>query len=410
MQTNKAAISWALYDWANSIFAVTILTGLFPVFFKQYWAAHVSATTSTLYLGTATAIASVVVMIIAPLLGTIADRSHAQKTYLIIFALFGALLTATLYFVPEKGAFIALFIYILSVIGFYAANIFYDALLVSVAADDERHRISALGFALGYLGSGLLFSVFVLMTLKPDWFGLSSASLAIRYAFIITALWWIVFSIPLIRFVKQQSSQHDALFITTWQSLKHTASAILQDKRIFWFLLAYWLYIDGVATIIRMSVDFGLAIGLPSDSLIVAILIVQFVGFPATIVFGQIGHRYGAKTGLWLGLCTYVIATILAVFMQETWHFYALAVVIGLVQGGVQSLSRSLFSRLIPANKSAQYFGFYNIMGKSAALLGPLMIGIFAATTDNSRIGLLSVIVLFLAGMYCLRKVNITQH
>lgn len=409
MQTKKAAISWALYDWANSIFAVTILTGLFPVFFKQFWALQYSATTSTFYLGTATAIASLFIMILAPIMGTLADRNHSQKRYLVLFAFAGALLTILLALIPKGEAFYALSIYVLAVIGFYAANIFYDALLVSVAADKQRHQVSALGFALGYFGSGLMFSVFVLMTLYPHWFGLQSAAQAIRYAFVLTGLWWILFSLPLILFVKQQKNNY-VLQASTFASLKITALEILADKRLFWFLLAYWLYIDGVATIIRMSVDFGLAIGLPSDSLIVAILIVQFVGFPATLIFGQIGAKYGAKRGLWIGISVYLIATILAVFMRETWHFYTLAVVIGLVQGGVQSLSRSLFSRLIPDNKSAQYFGFYNIMGKSAALIGPLLIGVMATTTDSSRIGLLSVITLFLAGMYCLRKVNITQH
>ncbi|MFK7893371.1 MAG: MFS transporter [Granulosicoccus sp.] len=400
--------SWAFYDWANSAFATTVMAGFFPLFFKQYWSADTPATTSTFWLGLGNSGASFLILLLAPVLGAIADSGGTHKRLLGGFALLGIVATAGFFLVGQGAWQWAIMLYVIAIIGFSGANVFYDAMLPTLTGPDDFHRLSALGYALGYLGGGLLFLVNVGMTLKPEFFGISDATEAVRLSFLSVAVWWFVFMLPLLLGVREQPASSSGKITISQQMSKllGTLREISQHRNLWMFLIAYWLYIDGVATIIRMAVDYGIAIGLPSNSLILALLLVQFIGFPATLVFGRIGQRYGAKTGLWIGLWAYVMATVCAAFMTKVLHFYALAVALGLVQGGVQSLSRSLFSQLIPPGKNGEYFGFLNMLGKAAAVLGPLLVGVVAAGTGNSRIGLLSILLLFLSGMWFLRKVD----
>lgn len=409
---NRSQLSWAFYDWANSAFATTVMAGFFPLFFKQFWSQGSSATESTFWLGLGNSLASLIIVLLAPLLGAIADSGGLHKRLLGSFALLGALATSGFFLVGAGEWPWAIALYIIGIIGFSGANVFYDSMLPVLASPEERHRLSALGYSLGYLGGGLLFLINVAMTLKPAWFGLADASEAVRFAFLTVSIWWIMFSIPILFFSSDSGTRPVGRVDVgaSLRSLLQTIRSVRAHRNVWMFLLAYWLYIDGVATIIRMAVDYGMAIGLPSNSLIVALLVVQFVGFPATLVFGRIGQRYGAKRGLWIGLWTYVIATALAGFMSTVVQFYALAIVLGLVQGGVQSLSRSLFSQLIPPSRNGEFFGFLNMMGKAAAVVGPLMVGVVAATTGNSRIGLLSILLLFFLGMWFLRKVEEPLH
>ena len=409
--TKKSQLSWAFYDWANSAFATTVIAGFFPLFFKQYWSAGVEATTSTFWLGLGNSAASFLILLMAPILGAIADSSGTHKRLLAFFAFLGIIATAGFFFIGQGEWNFAISLYVIAIIGFSGANVFYDALLPSLTTREDLHRLSALGYSMGYLGGGLLFLINVAMTLKPHWFGLADATAAVRFSFLSVAIWWFVFTLPILLGVRSQAptSTNGIQLGNEFSKLWDTLKSIRNHKNLWTFLLAYWLYIDGVATIIRMAVDYGMAIGLPSNSLIIALLLVQFIGFPATLVFGRIGHRYGAKTGLWIGLWAYALATVAASFMSSVTQFYALAVVLGLVQGGVQSLSRSLFSQLIPPGKDGEYFGFLNMLGKAAAVLGPLLVGVVAATTNNSRIGLLSILLLFLSGMWFLRKVEEPQ-
>jgi len=410
MKDNKkrSQLSWAFYDWANSAFATTVMAGFFPLFFKQYWSAGTDSTVSTFWLGLGNSGASLIILIMAPILGALADSGGLHKRLLAVFALFGIVATAGFFLVSQGAWPWAISLYIVAVIGFSGANVFYDAMLPSLTTPADLHRLSAQGYALGYLGGGLLFLINVTMTLKPAWFGLADAAAAVRFSFLSVALWWFVFTLPLLLGVQRQkaTSTTGIRLGREFSKLWNTLRDIRRHQNLWFFLIAYWLYIDGVATIIRMAVDYGMAIGLPANSLIVALLLVQFIGFPATLVFGRIGERYGAKRGLWIGLWAYVIATACAGFMSTTTQFYALAVVLGLVQGGVQSLSRSLFGQLIPADKSGEYFGFLNMLGKAAAVIGPVMVGVVAATTGNSRLGLLSILVLFVGGMLFLRLVD----
>ena len=409
---NRSQFSWALYDWANSAFATTVIAGFFPLFFKQYWSGEAAATDSTFWLGAGNSAASLLIVLAAPLLGALADTGGLHKRLLGGFALLGILCTAGLYLVGQGDWPWAIALYIVAILGFSGANVFYDAMLPALAPSAERHGLSALGYALGYLGGGLLFLINVAMTLKPELFGLADATAAVRVSFLSVALWWAVFTLPLLLGVQPAlpSAPGGTSIALSFARLRNTLRDIRGHRNLWLFLLAYWLYIDGVATIIRMAVDYGLAIGLPSNSLITALLIVQFVGFPATLVFGRLGERRGAKFGLWIGLWVYVVATVCATFMSSTGEFYALAVALGLVQGGVQSLSRSLFSRLIPPERDGEFFGFLNMLGKAAAVIGPLMVGVVAATTDSSRLGLLSIVILFGLGMLVLRHVEEPGH
>jgi len=409
--TTRPEWAWALYDWANSAFATTVIAGFFPIFFKRFWSDGVDATTSTFWLGFGNSTASLLVFLFAPILGAVSDLKQNHIRFLSLFGLFGIACTLALSAIGQGQWPIAIFVYALAILGFSGANIFYDALLPRVTPKDQQHRVSALGFAMGYLGGGVLFLINVAMTLKPSWFGLADATEAVKWSFATVAIWWLVFMLPIMRLkvapVNLSSETTKTLsFADAYKGPLRTLKKIRGNKNLWWFLLAYWFYIDGLATIIRMAVDFGLSIGLPSNSLIIALLIVQFVGFPATLVFGKIAKRYGAKTGLWIGLITYLVATSCAAFMSTTAEFYALAVALGLVQGGVQSLSRSIFSQLIPAEQSGEYFGFLNMLGKSAAIIGPILVGVVNVTTGNPRIGLLSIILLFIIGMLFLSKVK----
>lgn len=410
--------SWALYDWANSAYATTVMAGFFPLFFKQYWSADTPVTTSTFYLGLGNSLASLLIVIAAPLLGALADQGSLRKRMLASLASVGMLACVGFFFVGQGMWPAAIILYVIGIIGFSGANVFYDAMLVLVSPAERRHRDSAFGFAMGYLGGGLLFLVNVVMTLKPALFGLADAAEAVKWSFLSVGIWWAIFTIPILLFVREQDEDTTdkqrpplpALTRSAFASVWATLKSIRQHRNAWLFLLAYWLYIDGVATIIRMAVDYGLSIGLPANTLITALLMVQFIGFPATIFAGRIAERIGARRGLWIALWVYVIATGCAVFMTSSVEFYILAIALGLVQGAVQSLSRSLFSHLIPVEKSGEYFGFMNMMGKAAAVVGPIMVGYVAFLTNDSRLGLLSILILFFAGMWMLRLVDEPEH
>ena len=399
-----------MYDWANSAFATTVMAGFFPLFFKQYWAGELAAGESTFLLGNANALASILVVVLAPVLGSIADRGGAKKRFLMFFAIMGVVMTGALYMVAQGEWGMALVVYILAVLGFSGSVVFYDALLVEVAEDRELDMVSAIGFSFGYLGGGLLFAFDVFMTLYPQTFGLDDTAHAVRLSFLSVAVWWGLFSIPVMLFVKERKI-YGAVGMTSaisggFKQLWETFRQIRKLRVTFLFLMAYWLYIDGVDTVVRMAVDYGLSLGFDSNHLMVALLLTQFVGFPAAIVFGRIGERRGARQGIMIAIFVYFMVIVWAYQMQQVWEFYTLAVVIGLVQGGIQALSRSFYARMIPRTKSGEFFGFYNMMGKFAAVLGPLMMGWVALTTESPRLSILSVLVLFIAGATLLALVD----
>ena len=408
----REVFAWAFYDWANSAFATVVIAGFFPIFFKEFWSIDVQATESTFRLGVANSIASLVVLILAPILGAIADQGALKKRFLLIFAALGILATASLGGVGQGLWLSAAIIYVMATIGFSGANVLYDALLVDVAPRNKFDTVSGLGFSLGYLGGGLLFALCVTISLKPQWFGLTNSTQAVQVSFYITAIWWAVFSLPLFKYVHEDRSERHGFT----ESIKKGVNQLVQTfrdirkyKPIVVFLIAYWLYIDGLDTIVRMAVDYGLSLGFTSSDLITALLLVQFIGFPSALAFGWLGERIGPKRGILIGLSVYIGITIWAYFISETWEFYGIAIAIGVVQGGVQALSRSLYARLIPPDSAAEFFGFYNFLGKFAAVIGPVMMGWVAVATGSTRISILSILVLFVAGGLVLVKVEVTN-
>ena len=414
MKENKRAVwSWAFYDWGNSAYSTTVMAGFFPLFFKEYWADPNNPNQSTFYLGIANSIASIVVASLAPLLGSIADQGSAKKKFLTLFAFLGVIMTGGLWMVSQGNWQMAVVFYVMATIGFASGNVFYDSLLPGLASEERVDVVSSLGFGLGYLGGGLLFLVNVFMYLKPEIFGIPDGATAIKLSFLSVAVWWAVFTIPLILFVPEPKN-YDSVNINNaiqmgWIQLIQTFKEIRNMKVVGTFLLAYFFYIDGVDTIIKMAVDYGMSLNFSGESLIIALLIVQFVAFPAALIYGRLGAKIGAKTAIMIGIIAYSVITFLGYFITKAWHFYVLAILIGLFQGGIQALSRSLYTRIIPAEKSAEFFGFYNMLGKYAAIIGPALMGTISLVTGSARLGILSILLLFILGAFLLNKVDLDE-
>lgn len=405
----RRLVAWALYDWGNSAFAVTVMTAFFPVFFKQYWSAQLPATESTFYLGLANSASSLAIVVLAPILGAIADRAGARKRFLLFFALLGIAATVGLYFVQQGQWQFAMALYAAAALGFAGANVFYDALLPALVSERRLDWASALGYGLGYLGSGLLFGFCVWMTAQPQLFGLADASAAVRLSFLLVAGWWLVFSLPLLLWVREPAASADGRnrLAAGFEQLRETFRHVRQLRVLGLFLLAYWLYIDGVDTVVRMATDYGLSLGFQVSDLMLAVLMTQFIGFPSALLFGYLAQRIGAKRGILICIAVYVGVIVWARGMQSVGEFYWLAAAVGLVQGGIQALSRSLYARLIPRDKTAEFFGFYNMLGKFAAVLGPTLMGVVAVVSGDSRLALLSTVVLFILGAILLLRVDV---
>jgi len=410
MGIRRAELGWAFYDWANSAFATTVMAGFFPVFFKQYWASGLSVADSSFQLGLGNSLASLIVVGAAPLIGAVADRGGLKLRLLLLFTVLGVAMTGGLYLVAQGNWVMALLLYVLAQLGFSAGLVCYDALLLAVAPPSRWDFTSALGYGLGYLGGGLLFAGNVLMVSNPGWFGLAGPGEAVRVAFLTVAAWWAVFSVPVFLFVREpqapRSNGRGPTIRAAFGQVLETFRHIRAVRPAFLFLIAYWLYIDGVDTVVRMAVDYGLSLGFAAEGLMTALLITQLVGFPAALAFGRLGERYGPKFGIGLAILVYLLTIAWASQMSSENEFYALAVVIGLVQGGIQSLSRSLFARLIPVDRAGEFFGFYNMLGKFAAVIGPALMGWVGVVSGSPRIAILSVGVLFVLGALLLRLVD----
>jgi len=399
----RPVVGWALYDWANSAFATTVMAGFFPVFFKQYWNAGIPATESTFRLGVTSGLASLVIALLAPVLGAVADRGGARVRLLMICTVFGSVATLALALVPQGQWLLAAGLFLAASLGFWGGIVFNDSLLLHVAEPAEYDLVSGFGYALGYLGGGLLFAVNVLMTLEPQWFGLPDAAAAVRWSFVSVGAWWLLFALPCALWVRERREDRARPSVgqavrAGLRELGATLREIARYRPLLWFLAAYILYIDGVNTIIKMAVDYGLSLGFDQSHLVRALLLTQFVAFPAALGFGWLGGRIGARKGIFLALAVYLAATCYAYFLSQPRDFYLLALVVGLVQGGIQSLSRSYYGRLVPEGKSSEFFGFYNMMGKASAIVGPALVGVVAALTGDSRLSILSIVLLFVAG------------
>ncbi len=427
---NKSVWGWILYDWANSVYATVVLAGFFPIFFKSFWNAGVDVNTSTARLGFCNSLAAFIIALLAPFWGAVADQFGVRKKTLLALAFQGALLTVALYWVPKGQWLLASVLYILGNLGFTGSVVFYDALLPFVTQPRNYAKISSWGYAFGYLGGGVLFALNVAMTLQPEYFGLANAAHAVRISFVTVGIWWAGFSIFTWLWVQEPGKTSESrLFLTALHAaMSNTISAfktVRKNRVVFWFLIAYWLYIDGVNTIVHMSVDYGLSIGLSTNHLITALLITQFVGFPSALGFSRLSRYFPEKNCIMAAIVVYSAVTVWAMMMKSAAEFYVMAITIGLVQGGIQALSRSLFSKFVPQPQSAQYFGIYNLVGKFAAWLGPWLIAVTNLSVkkvltiqnlvvfDNreieqlaSRAGIVSLFLLFGMGAFFLMRVR----
>jgi len=405
----KQVITWALYDWANSAFALSVLAVLFPLVLGNHWGVDDGGVSATIRLGWITFSASVVVFLIAPVLGTIADTGGYRKRFLLLFAITGAVATAGLGFVGQGDWPLALGLYLIASVGFYSSVVFYDSLLIDVTEPRNYSFVSTLGFSVGYLGGAALLALHLWMLKSPQTFGLENTTEAFSYAFISVGVWWLVFLLPLIFFVSERHSSievPDHVIRAAYAELKSTVRKISQYRNVTIFLVGYWLYIGGVFTVIFMAVNYGQRLGFEDSDLVMALLIANFVGFPATLVYGLLAHRFGAKKGLYFALFAYIGACLWAIQMTDVREFYIMSVVIGLVQGGAQGLSRSVYASLIPADQPGEFFGFYSMTTKFAHVLGPAMVAIAAMLSDDPKWVLLALMPMFLAGALLLSLVR----
>ena len=406
----RQVITWALYDWANSAFALSVLAVLFPLVLGNYWGVDDGGVSATIRLGWITFFASLIVFLSAPVLGTIADTGGYRKRFLLLFAIAGAVSTAGLGFVGQGDWPIALGLYLVASVGFYSSVVFYDSLLIDVTEPRNYSFVSTLGFSVGYLGGAALLALHLWMLKSPQTFGLENATEAFSYAFISVGIWWLVFLLPLIFFVPERHSSIEVsehAIRAAYAELKSTVQKISQYRNVVIFLSAYWLYIGGVFTVIFMAVNYGQRLGFEDSDLVMALLIANFVGFPATLVYGLLAHRFGAKKGLYFALLAYIGACLWAIQMTDVKEFYIMAIVIGLVQGGAQGLSRSVYASLIPVDQPGEFFGFYSMTTKFAHVLGPAMVAIAAMLSDDPKWVLLTLMPMFLAGALLLALVRI---
>jgi UMF1 family MFS transporter len=402
-------VAWALYDWGNSAFALSVLAVLFPLFLGSYWSAGDPGPAVTSRLTWATATGSVIVSLMAPLLGAIADSGGYRKRFLFVLTILGAVSTAGLSLVGMGGWPQALVLFVLASIGYYSAAVFYDSLLVDVSHPRYYSLVSSLGLSLGYFGGAFLLTLHVWMMYAPGNFGFADATGVIRFAFVSVGAWWLIFLVPIMLMVREIKSPvivEDGAVRAAYVNLRKTFKKIRSYRNIFVFLMAYWLYIGGLFTVIFMAVNFGQRLGFEDKDLVTALMITNYVGFPATLLFGLMAHRFGTKRAIYVGLAVYIVVVCWAVFLKDVRQFYAMSITIGLVQGGVQSISRSLYAGLIPAELSGEFFGFYNMLTKFAHVLGPVLIGIVVAFTDEPKFILVTVLPMFLLGALLLTRVE----
>lgn len=417
--------AWAMYDWAISALQTTTMVAIFPIYFVEIAKADLPGSRATAALATANTIIAIVLALISPVLGAISDIAAAKKRMLAASMAIGVLACAGMFFIHHGDWRLASALFVIALVGATASVVFYEALLPHIASTEEVDRVSTAGYAMGYVGGGALLALNLAWILYPGAFGMpagpglseSQATLPTRLALLSVAVWWLLFSIPLFRRVKEpprvlEPDERAAgwnLVTTPFARIGETFHELRGFRNAFLMLLAFMIYNDGVQTIQKMATAYGTEIGIDRSALIAAILIVQFVGIPFTFLFGAIAGRIGAKRGIFLGLGVYVVVSVLGFFMRTALHFYLLAALVGMVQGGTQALSRSLFTSLIPAHKSGEFFGFYSVFEKFASIFGPLLFNVTIALTGSSRNAILSVMTFFIVGGLLLLRVNVRE-
>jgi UMF1 family MFS transporter len=405
----KAINAWAMYDWANSAFATTIMAAVLPVYYASVAASSLPGNLATVYWAYTTSISLLIAALISPVLGAVADFLGTKKRLLGIFALLGIAGTALLYFVKTGDWLMASIFFIVGDLGFAGSMVFYDALLPHVARPDEMDQVSSKGYALGYLGGGILLAINLgmIMLAPKELTGMMS-----RLSFLSVALWWFVFSIPILKVVKEpprhimKNEEGVNPIKVSFGRVFQTFREIRNYKVLFTFLVAFWFYNDGIGTIIKMATIYGTEIGIGQTTLIGTLLMVQFVGIPFAFLFGWLAKKIGTKNSIYISLLVYAGIAIAAYFMTAEWHFWALGFAVATVQGGSQALSRSLFGRMLPRSKSAEFFGFFSVSEKFAGIAGPFVFGLVGQLVGHSRLSIVSLIIFFIIGAILLTRVD----
>ncbi len=408
--------AWAMYDWANSAFQTTIIAAVFPIYFHSVVAKDLGESLSTSRFAWATTIAIVIVALIAPLLGAIADYAAMKKKMLALFMLIGSTATIAMYGIGPGDWQLALVLFVVGNIGVAASIVFYESLLPHLVSQAELDRVSSAGYAVGYLGGGVLLAINLAMIQKPSLFGIPDAGTAVRLSLASVGVWWLLFSIPIFRYVPEppraleaDETPNASLLKTGVTRLVETFKELRTFRQAFMLLVAFLIYNDGIQTIIRMATTFGTQIGIDQSAMITALLITQFIGIPFAFGFGALAGRIGAKTAVFAGLAVYSLIILLAYFMTSAAHFYALAILVGMVQGGTQALSRSLFASMIPKHKSSEFFAFFGVFERYAGILGPLVFAVMVEATGQSRNAILAVLGFFVIGGALLAFVKVEE-
>ena len=396
--------AWISYDLGNSAFATTVLAAFFPIFYNQYWSSNIDSTLSAQYLSWTLVISNLTLLFTAPLIGAITDISKSTKKLFISMVMISIIGTGLLYTLEAGLWLYALIFFGIANYFFSASNVIYDKILVQIASPSLFSKISGYGYAWGYFGGGFLFLINACMSLYPELFGLSSQAEAIRWSFITVSVWWFIFLIPLAITYKEPSAKvvENQVIRNSFKNLINTFISISQYRNAFIFLIAFFLFIDGVHTVVALAATFALNLGLDSSSVIIALLMVQFIAFPSTLMWAYVGEKYSDKFVINFSILIYILIIIYTLFLSNAMEFYILAAMVGFVQGGIQGSSRGLFAKLIPHDKAGEFFGLFNTFGKAGAFMGPALVGLFLALFENVRISLLPILVLFVLGLIVL--------
>jgi UMF1 family MFS transporter len=406
--------AWAMYDWANSAFQSTVITAVFPAFFSSYAASELTGSAATARFAWATTIAVTITAIIGPLLGAIADYRALKKRLLAVFMCIGVTATLLMATITQGGWEYAALLFIVANIAIASSYVFYDSLLPHIASGEEMDRVSTAAYAIGFFGGGIVLAINLAWILSPETFGFSGAVSAIKASFVSVGIWWFCFSIPLLWTVPEPPARleadetgNEATVLVAARRLGETFQHLRSYRQALLMLVAFLLYNDGIQTMIRMSSIYAEEVGIGRNAQITAFVMVQFVGVPCSFLFGALAARIGARTSIFLGLTVYIGISVLAYFMSEAWHFFVLAFLVGVVQGGTQALSRSLFARMIPRHKSSEFFGFFSVFEKFAGIAGPALFALSVSMFGSSRAAVLAVIAFFVTGALVLTRVDV---
>lgn len=395
----KEEKSWIFYDWANSAFSAIVAAIILPVFFKTIAeGSGVTAVDATAYWGYATSLGTLICAVLAPFLGTLGDFGGMKKKLFTAFMLLGVVSTFLLALTDSWQGL--LLFYVLGTLGFSGSCIYYDSFLLDVTDVSRMDRVSSVGYGLGYIGGSTIPLVISLVLIQfGSGFGVPTM-IATKFSFVLTAVWWLVFTIPMLRNVQQKHAIEPErnMFAHTLRNMKKTLSLIVRNKSLFFFVIAYFFYIDGVGTIIHMATVFGSSCGLDSMDLMVVLLVVQIVAFPFAILYGRLADRFGSRRMILFGIATYIVVCMLGFNLKEMKDFLLLAVLVGTAQGGIQALSRSFYGKLVPAEHASEYFGFFDVFGKFSAVIGPALFGVVAQLTGVTNYGALAVMFMFILG------------